>query len=451
MISLNHDNMKLIGGEGLVMSIQKHIFFMIFSLLVLIILPRRTEQSDWKITHTEGCVNAIEKVWDTVVTTFILKDTTTDNFSADELRQLNEIITKQCESLSLDFLSASPTGQVKFKHLVKTLVYHASLQYFLNDGLRYCKCTPLAKRMTTVLLLLQDITVTYPDNKQKITITSFGSGSLFQEYLLMIALFDAHYHNLHMNLIDIEYPIFDQVIDSTTNLNQLQKSIINSTPDIANPWNPNVKQLLMRFLSTIMKQNACASFTIYNHGYQYLESCKRGVAQKSDVLYVVDPGWSIKDSETEMANANLAIVLGPKKAFGEDAPEMYIFVPHANKPHSFTKKNIQQNYPDLPELMGSLGDRLSLEEIKQNCANYSVVLACDPFTAFQDLVDQGTKKNAIIYSLQQQIIGGNTDSSTITRIVPLEYKKMDVALKFSHQYMQQEFEGISFEPAIIQS
>ena len=70
-------------------------------------------------------------------------------------------------------------------------------------GLGFCDCTPLDKRLKIETLITAKTLESFPvETTPKLTILSFGSGYLLQDYLLLQTLANKGYKEIHLDLVD---------------------------------------------------------------------------------------------------------------------------------------------------------------------------------------------------------------------------------------------------------
>lgn len=196
------------------------------------------------------------------------------------------------------------------------LIYPKSIdkQYDLT----WCSCrafTP-AERIFFIIQLIFDIEKNFKDKNKKLVFTSFASGGLLLDYLVIQELLTAGYLNLEINVMDTVFPSLADVpktykervekleeLKKAGNGKSIEAQNIESTLKIEN------FQLHISKLASLYKGNL--NFKYYTDPYYYAAEVESGLKDKSDILLMVDPdrpAWSPTKNITHLESKNIAII-----------------------------------------------------------------------------------------------------------------------------------------------
>ncbi len=127
-------------------------------------------------------------------------------------------------------------------------------------------------------------TISFKPISQKLVYTSFGSGGLFSDVVLLSKLIESGYKNIEVHLIDKEYSEIISIIKKQDN--KAYDTI--KTHHQRGYWLRMDVYRLTQFLSYFSRKNINVSVYIYGNAQSYVNSCISGQVNKADVLLAMD-------------------------------------------------------------------------------------------------------------------------------------------------------------------
>jgi len=199
-----------------------------------------------------------------------------------------------------DLTPQSIIAQITFSRLRQP-----NLTTGLIDCLDECKCEKVSRmkhpeiRADFENALCRKVEQTYPDKTQPITYTSIGSGSLFQDFMILTKFVDNGYSKFNVNLIDSNYKTFITQFKQNPmqaypirTLDDVPYEVPQKTPTTKDPniLNNTFVQFLkwFRFLKDFFARNLEIFINIYSSQESYEQDCQAGFNNFSNVLVVAD-------------------------------------------------------------------------------------------------------------------------------------------------------------------
>lgn len=303
---------------------------------------------------------------------------------ASEVRLRSELSKAYEESWTS---AALPLQLQALKEDIKGTLIHFFIERELRDLMTVCDCVEPADRISFIIVVAHQIMQKFPKPDSKIVITSFASGLLLQEYLLLRLLSSHGYNNITANFIDTGFPdpiSLRRVLNSLDEKNQkkslkhykheiLRLSGIDSDGDSKNrlsqlKWVEENKDAFPEFVelygsnyfSSQMTYNKALELLksylpsikiqTYNSMHEYIQIVEKYPEMKSDVFTMVDPDLTVFEVPAYPSLANL-IAIQDKNNFNQ---EMFITAAK-NKPVQLYlinhKENTDSQIPDLTSMI----------------------------------------------------------------------------------------------------
>ncbi|MEX0849176.1 MAG: hypothetical protein WD055_03015 [Candidatus Dependentiae bacterium] len=254
-----------------------------------------------------------------------------------------------------------------FKEHAKALVIGMFIENVVGNTMNSCECIPMADRISYSFILADDIRKKFPDPKQRIVITSFASGLLLQEYLLLTLLKKYGYTNIALNLVDLGYPdpISLQRIIKQTGPENAKRAIKHykheviraaglqgADPDEKYKW-INENKTLFPELAELIDPGAFDSgygyqkalehlkelvpnvtVNTFRNMHEYIDLAQKRPDLKADVITIVDPDLNVFDIAPFPSQANM-VGITDKTLFDKQDPQY--------KPHVFV--TVAKDFP----------------------------------------------------------------------------------------------------------
>lgn len=387
-----------------------------------------------------------------------------------------------------------PEQEEVFKEVLGRMMANAFIELILKDvsePLEWCTCTAEYKRIALALLMVNEIREKFQNPNERIVYTSFASGNLLQDYVILSELLLSH-NNILVNLIDLEYPDVPALAKKNLkekeahNLHILEMKTRQENAEMIDSFKVKIAQIIStrRFGN---KKNPHFDVNVYQNAYTYISRAKTNSQEKSNVLVMVDPSvfsYAIADYPS-MANViNVWIDQEIKPVFNvyvprHQAAHLYQLKDNVdpktvqylqnqllqlmvstgaskqytanftnallNKTISFGKQitdevlagsfpRLMQKRAELKEEAlqeGSISNDLLQPLTPVKLGDVSVLLswATDAHISFQDLVWDALAPNAIVYQLYANDPNKTNDvNNKIIKVNPEIYKKVDVVI-----------------------
>lgn len=375
------------------------------------------------------------------------------------------------------------------KSLLERVMANTLIESILQDmstSLDWCTCIAEYKRISFILLLVNDIRERFPSKNQQIVYTSFASGNLLLDYVALSELLLSH-TDILVNLIDLEYPDIPKLarknlnIENPRDLHMLEMKNKQESADTIDSFKIKIAQI-------ISEKQAATNYNfdvnVYQNVYEYITYVQKNPKEKSNVLILVDPSvfsFGIADFPA------LANVINVWMDGAVEAPVFTIYLPRHHAAHLYQSKvselpqeedvrnqllslmkttGVNKKYTprftnalldkimfdqqitdevlakSFPQLMkrradlktealdeGSISNDLlnSLTPIKLGDTSILISWGTDAHISFQDLVWDALASNAVIYQLYAIDPRALEDErNQIIKINPEIYKKADV-------------------------
>jgi hypothetical protein len=185
------------------------------------------------------------------------------------------------------------------KSMLERMITNALIEVLLQDvsePLDWCTCTAEYKRITLALLLVNETREKFPNKNQRIVYTSFASGFLLQDYVILSELLLSH-TNILVNLIDLEYPNIpalakkDLSKKKTRDLHMLEMKTKQESAHMIDSFKVKIAQIISERRSNYGDYNF--EVNIYQNAYEYIARVQKNPTEKSNILILVDPSvWS---------------------------------------------------------------------------------------------------------------------------------------------------------------
>ncbi len=181
---------------------------------------------------------------------------------------------------------------LKLKEMLERMIINVFTELILKDiskPLDWCTCTAEYKRITLALLLINEIREKFPNKNDRIVYTSFASGSLLQDYVVLSELLLSH-TNFLVNFIDLEYPDIPALIKkdlSTEYPRDLHMLEMKNKQETANM----IDSFKIKMAQVMSERGLDYNFDvdIYQNIYQYIASAQKNTDEKSNIMILVDP------------------------------------------------------------------------------------------------------------------------------------------------------------------
>lgn len=329
------------------------------------------------LAQKDGLQNLLKDLWTDCLNALNLKFSglTEENPGNQGIISVNMAFEKQQKTddniLSIkntvkDIITKSPMLSVKFnqqtkeiqeqalKSLLERIIANALIELILqdpNESLDWCICIPEYKRLTLVLLLINDIREKFPNKNQRIVYTSFASGNLLPDYIALGELSLSH-TNILVNLIDLEYPDIpalaknDLSKENPSSLHMLEMKSQQENAEVIDSFKVKIAQIISeRPAGTNYK----IEVNVYQNAYEYIAYVQKNPKDKSNILTLVDPSVFTFGMADFPALANTISVWIDE----ESLPVFTIYLPRHHEAHLYQKKK-----SDFPEIMQDLRNQL---------------------------------------------------------------------------------------------
>lgn len=263
-----------------------------------------------------------------------------------------------------------------------------------QHGLSWCNCdqAPAPQRIRLALKVFDRVVRQYPDCSQKIVYTSYASGKLLQDLIIIAGLIELGYSRLVINVIDIAYErkrqdlscLYAQIV-----FGQQIRKILNSKQQQDSSYNPTVE------------------ISSYHNVYDYIEKARRGLVEKSHILIMVDPGNDLmhKDFEYYGQQAMASLILFELE---NKMTHIALYIPRSRNIRYFYAQSLAHG--DKEKVRRAL-EFVKKEKLKHNFSEYVTKALCQnfsiksikyfqsPFRSFDDLKYDGAVSQVIMYQL----------------------------------------------------
>jgi hypothetical protein len=361
----------------------------------------------------------------------------------------------------------------------------------VSESLDWCTCTAEYRRITLALLMVNEIREKFQNPTERIVYTSFASGNLLQDYVILSELLLSH-NNILVNLIDLNYPDIPALAKKNLkekvakNLHKLEMKSRQENAEMIDSFKVKIAQVIStrKFGNN---KNPHFDVNVYQNAYEYISRAKTNPQEKSNVLLMVDPSvfsyaiedyssmanvinvwidqeikpvfnvylprhhgvhlYQLKDSVDSKAVQylqnqllQLMVSTGASKQYAANFTNALL-----NKTISFGKQTTDEvlagTFPRLMQKRAELREEALQEGSIDNdllqpltpvkLGDVSVLLSwgTDAHISFQDLVWDTLAPNAIVYQLYAHDPNKNDDANNkIIKVNPEVYKKVDVVI-----------------------
>ncbi len=324
----------------------------------------------------------IEKIWNTIQTNldqyFNVKriDDFPEQINIEkEYKKLTEKDLNHIKKVVNDTLQTvqmSPKNKKMLSSIItKALIFEYNIDIPLQLGIKipqdelinWCNCFSAPKRITFIYNLIQETISKHPKPNYNLVITSFAAGRLLQEYVLLSELYK-YYHNITVNIIDLEYPKIPLLARSIAQKKKRIKAGKKTTSTFleflaeqeeqANMID-NFKTKIAQEIS-LQKQNNKIShklnLNIYTNAYEYIAAAQKNNQLKSDVMLMIDPGAWLPAQEKYPSFANTFLFWTPDSP----VPAFILFAPRGAEMElyqlgSYSTNDMEKLKPILIELI----------------------------------------------------------------------------------------------------
>jgi hypothetical protein len=395
-------------------------------------------------------------------------------------------------SMSLIKFGKTEQEQV-FKEMLERMVASTLVELILKDAdkfLDWCTCTAEYKRITLALLMVNEILEKFPNKNERIVYTTFASGDLLQDYVVLNELLLSHI-NIVVNLIDLDNPDIFALAkknlrkEEPHSLHMLEMKNQQERADVIDAFKVKMAQIISGKKSNGERYHF--DVNLYQNAYEYIYRVKANPQEKSNILLMVDPGAGIGGVADFPSLSNVINVWIDQ----EIVPVFTIYLPRHHGAHLYqlketvNPKTVQYLHNQLLQLMVSTGvtkqytpnltnallsktisfDKKITDEVLASSfpqlmqtrvdlreqalqqgfteedllqpltpirlGNVSVLLSwgTDAHINFQDLVWDALAPNAIVYQLYAINPNESDDANNkIIKVNPELYKKVDVVI-----------------------
>lgn len=467
----------------------------------------------------EGCLNSLSQTF---------SDLAQDNPASEGVLSINSEFEKQPrtdDNILLikkavdNIITITPIHSIKFdqqakvtqeqilKGLLERVLVSALIELILQDtgeSLSWCECHAEYKRITFALLVINEVREKFQNNNKRIVYTSFASGSLLQDYVILSELLLSH-TNMLVNFIDLDYPDVpaltkkDLRAKEPRSLHVMEMKNKQESADMLDSFKIKIAQVISekRLGSVGYKFDV----NIYQNVYDYIARVQKNPDEKSNILIMVDPSVGSFGMEDFPSLANVINVWIDEEEF----PVFTIYTPRhhgaslyqaiesanpeiieslrgqlvqlittagANKNYSagltnafldkvmisgqqITDEVLISSFPQLMEKRSELkkqaladgytGDNLlqPLTPVKLGDVDILLSWATDAHISFQDLVWQGLAPNAVVYEFYAiDPTKSDDENNKIIKINPEVYKKQDVIVPNSGRSLEWRYKRV---------
>ena len=233
--------------------------------------------------------------------------------------------------LRIKFDEKTKTTQEQIlKGLLERMIASALIELILQDvgeSLSWCECHAEYKRITLALLLVNEIREKFPNKNQRIVYTSFASGTLLQDYVVLGELLLSH-TNILVNFIDLDYPDIlpalakkDLRSEGPNSLHMLEMKTKQESADMIDSFKVKIAQIISEKGSSSVDYNF--EVKIYHNAYEYIKRVQNYSDEKSNILIMVDPSTGSFGIEDFPSLANVINVWINQ----EDFPVFTLYLP----------------------------------------------------------------------------------------------------------------------------
>lgn len=261
------------------------------------------------------------------------------------------------------------TQEQALKWMLERMMGNALVELLLQDvseSLYWCTCTAEYKRITLAVLVVNEVREKYPDKNQRIVYTSFASGNLMQDYVILSELLVSH-TNVLVNLIDLEYPDIpalakkDLDIRNPHDLHVVEMKNRQEQADIIDSFKIKMAQIVST--KQAIGTNYNFEVSVYQSAYEYIARVQKNPDEKSNILILVDPNvgsFGIADFPSLANVINVWVDQEKAPVFTLYLPRhqgvhLYELIELENKPLTVSPKAMQYLRNQLLALIASTG------------------------------------------------------------------------------------------------
>lgn len=297
----------------------------------------------------EGCLNALGKTF---------PDLAGENQGNDNVISIKEDFEKQprtddnilfIKKIVQNIVATTPIVSIKFSQqtkatqeqtlrgLLERILTSALVELVLKDAgesLYWCDCHAEYKRITLALLLINEIREKFHNKNKRIVYTSFASGNLLQDYIVLSELLLSHTKIL-VNFIDLDYPDIPALTKkdlrdkNPRNLHKMQMKNKQESADVIDSFKVKIAQVVSEKGSSSTDYNF--DVNIYQNVYEYILRVQENPDEKSNVLIMVDPSVGSFGMEDFPSLANVINVWIDQEAL----PVFTIYIPRHHGAHLY--------------------------------------------------------------------------------------------------------------------
>jgi len=214
---------------------------------------------------------------------------------------------------------ASYWNMNQFRNMMTRVMTNCFIEFALKDQnkkMNWCTCIAEPKRIALVILMATDARNSFAVSK-KLIYTSFASGGLMQDYLLVSELFET-FTDIDVNLIDLVYPDVLTLKAVKKQEEKIKREKKKGYSARLEHMDSLIKfhesaQLIDMFKTRIAQQISLKNknkqyhfeVTVYDNGYQYAQYAQKNPDEKSDILYLTDPAVGYDTTAQYPALANV--------------------------------------------------------------------------------------------------------------------------------------------------
>lgn len=266
-------------------------------------------------------------------------------------------------------------------------------------GLSWCSCNqaPISLRIQLAFEVFDCVIRKFPNTDQRLVYTSYASGKLLQDIVVIAGLIELGYKNVTINLIDLVY-------------DRSRRSAIGLYAPVL--FRKFIRNLIEKKYSKQALDILYYDVVTYGDVYDYIQDIQLGVAFKSNIILLVDPGSDLLYEEFEyfgtLSRASLILF-----DFAKKDSSIALYIPRNKKIYYFYAKNIDSEARDKISKIILLSKSISgknnflnilIQEMKRGIDIKNIIYFQSPFRSFEDLKYDGSVEDPIIFQLCDGVI-----------------------------------------------
>jgi hypothetical protein len=132
--------------------------------------------------------------------------------------------------------------------------------------------------------VISHVSKSFPEKSQKIVITSYGSGSLLNEYLIVSELLELGFKNLDINLIDSVYGSPESDAYKLSLQSDDSFFLLHYRSDLA----PMISGQIKKFETRVNSEGLIGKIRFFSNSEEYLQSINNGESLLSNIVLGID-------------------------------------------------------------------------------------------------------------------------------------------------------------------